>query len=260
MAIIHWQIANQSHCGNVRKVNEDALLVQPGYPLFTIADGMGGHAAGDIASQMLIDELTALQLKPTLPGATEQVNDALLTCNNKILDYSASTLDGKTAGSTVVAMLSRLNQATCLWAGDSRLYRHRDAQLEQLTEDHSYVAELVKSGQLAPEDAINHPNANIITRTVGAEPDLQLDKIHFEVKPGDTYLLCSDGLYNEIDAADLQQALAAEDIFRSADSLLNLCLRGKARDNVSFIIARALEQGEGEESTEPLDATIALFP
>jgi len=254
MAVAAWQISSQSHCGNVRTVNEDSLLVQQHYPLLAIADGMGGHQAGDIASQMLIGQLAILNLDTHLATATQQVSQAIQESNTNIMDYSTRNLKGQTIGSTVVAMLSQGTVGACLWVGDSRLYRHRNHQLQQLTEDHSYVAELVRAGQLLPEEAANHPNANIITRTVGVATPVQVDQLRFDVIPQDTFLLCSDGLYHEVSDSELAQALAAEDIYRASDQLLNLCLRRAAKDNVSFIIARALAE---EINTD--DTTLTLI-
>lgn len=254
MAVTAWQISSQSHCGNVRKVNEDSLLVQQHYPLLAIADGMGGHQAGDIASQMLIGQLAILNLDANLATATQQVSQAIQESNAHIKDYSTRNLKGQTIGSTVVAMLSQGNMGACLWVGDSRLYRFRSHQLQQLSKDHSYVAELVRSGQLLPEDAANHPNANIITRTVGVETPVKVDQLRFDVRPEDTFLLCSDGLYNEVSDEELSQTLGAEDVYRASDQLLNLCLRRSAKDNVTFIIARALEH----ESISD-DTTLTLY-
>lgn len=254
MTVTDWQIASQTHCGNVRRINEDSLLVQQHFPLLAIADGMGGHQAGDIASQMLINQLANLPLDDGLPQAESQVSQAILTGNAEIIQYGERNLQGQTIGTTVVVMLARGTRGTCLWAGDSRLYRFRGARLQQLSEDHSYVEELVKSGQLRPEDARNHPNANIITRTVGVDPNLEVAQLHFRIAPKDTFLLCSDGLYNEASPEELTQALKAEDIYRASDQLLNLCLHRTARDNISFIIARALD-----DKTPVLDGAMTVY-
>lgn len=254
MTVTDWQISSQTHCGNVRKVNEDSLLVQQHYPLLAVADGMGGHQAGDIASQMLINQLANLSLENELTDAAAQVRQAILTGNADIIDYGKRNLGGQTIGTTVVAMLARGSEGACLWAGDSRLYRYREPDLQQLSEDHSYVGELVKSGQLHPKDARHHPSANVITRTVGVDPKLEVAQLTFHIAPRDTFLLCSDGLYNEASNTELQQAMSADDIYRASDQLLNLCLHRAARDNISFIIARALD-----DKTPILDATLTVF-
>jgi protein phosphatase len=252
---VEWQIATQTHRGNVRRINEDALLVEKHYPLLMVADGMGGHQAGDVASRMLVETLGDLELNGRLEDVTSQVNRSILQCNNRLREYARRKLDGVTMGSTVVAMLADHSTGICLWAGDSRLYRARGNRLKQLTADHSYVAELVRSGQLLPEEAVNHPSSNIITRAVGSTTDLSLDSRSFDIQLDDTYLLCSDGLYNEVDGEEILTAMRSGDIWQSSHQLLNLCLSRRARDNVSFIIARPME----DDPTDP-DATLTFYP
>ena len=252
---MEWQIATQTHRGKVRKINEDALLAEKHFPLFVVADGMGGHEAGDVASRMLVDDLALLDLPAGLQYSLAAVRSSILHSNDSMIDYGRRRLGGQMIGSTVVAMLADGTTGTCLWAGDSRLYRARDRHLLQMTEDHSYVAELVRSGKITQEEAVNHPASNRITRAVGSSAQLQLDSDSFDILPDDTFLLCSDGLYNEVDARELLQALEAEDVWQSSHQLLNLCLSRQARDNISFIIARAIDAGE-----EDLDATLTYYP
>ncbi|MBN7794997.1 PP2C family protein-serine/threonine phosphatase [Parahaliea mediterranea] len=252
-----WQIATQTHRGNVRPGNEDALLVDKRFPLLLVADGMGGHEAGEVASRMLVDGLGALAL-PVAPGLAEArraLEDAIQRCHREVIDYAARHQAGRTVGSTVVTMLVVEAGAICVWAGDSRLYRVRHAQLRQLTEDHSRVAELVRVGALSSEEARQHPAANIITRAVGASPRLELAADEFDVCPGDTYLLCSDGLYNEVSAAELLQAMEAADLWLSSLQLLQLCLSRAARDNITFILARPLASAR-----DGLDETLTFYP
>ncbi|MCB1675214.1 MAG: serine/threonine-protein phosphatase [Halioglobus sp.] len=251
---MEWEIATQSHRGNVRPTNEDALLADRHYPLLMVADGMGGHAAGEVASQMLAGQLAALRLAGNLPQALEQVRSTVEQCNQDMIAYGRTHLAGQTIGSTVVAMLAQDFQGACVWAGDSRLYRARHAQLEQLTGDHSHVAELVRAGRLSAAEAVNHPSSHAITRAVGAAPALDLDLTTFDIRPGDTYLLCSDGLYHEVSPEEIVASMLAVDIRRSARHLLNLCLGRRARDNISFIIGRPLGPGG-----DP-DATLTYYP
>ena len=255
MSINEWQVASQSHCGNVRKVNEDSILALTQPTLLAVAAGMGGHQAGDVASQMLIEELSVVPLNANLTENIARVNDAILASNESIINYSTNHLDGQTVGTTVVVMLSDKNTASCLWAGDSRLYRLRKNQLEQLTHDHSHVAELIQSGLLQPEDAYNHPSSNIITRSVGVEKQLSLDQVRFDILSQDTFLLCSDGLYSEVAEGEMVQAMQAYDIYRGSNWLLNLCLGRAAKDNISFIIARALDQ-----KSDLQGSTLTFYP
>lgn len=252
---MEWQIATQTHCGNVRPINEDALLVEKHYPLLMVADGMGGHAAGDVASGMLAEQLGELQLADNLHDAVAQVTTLIQQCNKDMVEYARRELDGQSIGSTVVVMLADEFTGACLWAGDSRLYRARDGRLQQLTGDHSYVADMVRAGQLSADEAVNHPSSNVITRAVGATSDLTLDSDTFVIRPEDSYLLCSDGLYNEATAEEILSALLAADIWQSSHQLLHLCLGRKARDNISFIIARPIDV-----RIDDLDATLTYYP
>jgi protein phosphatase len=250
-----WQIATQTHRGNVRKINEDALLVEKRYPLLAVADGMGGHEAGDVASRMLVERLAGLDLANHLQEAAAQLESSIVECNTLLIEYARQRLNGQTIGCTVVAMVVDEGRGACLWAGDSRLYRARNGSLHQLTRDHSYVADLVRAGQLSDEQAANHPSSNVITRAVGAAPELQLDCEMFDVAEGDTFLLCSDGLYNEVGTQELLAAMEASDIWQGADHLLQLCLSRAARDNVTFVVARPANLG----APDP-DATLTFYP
>jgi serine/threonine protein phosphatase PrpC len=220
-----------------------------------VADGMGGHEAGEVASQLLVNGLTALELPADLARARDVLEAAIQRCHREVIDYARRHHRGQTVGSTVVAMLAAGSAAVCVWAGDSRLYRVRDGQLQQLTEDHSYVAELLRQGALTPEEASRHPSSNIITRAVGAATELVLDVTEFEVRPADTYLLCSDGLYNETSPEELLQALSAGDLWLSSVQLLQQSLAREARDNITFVAARPLES-EGDE----LEETLTFYP
>jgi len=252
---MEWQIATQTHCGNVRRINEDSLLVDKSYPLLMIADGMGGHAAGDVASRMLAEKLGALPLARGLSDALAQIRSAVMRCNSDMIEYARHNLAGQTIGSTVVAMLAQGFTGACVWAGDSRLYRARGGRLQQLTVDHSHVANMVRAGRLSAEEAQNHPYSNVITRAVGAAPELDLDSNTFDIVPGDTYLVCSDGLYNEVSDGEILSSMLARDIWWSSHQLLNLCLSRKARDNVSFIIGRPVAVIEDD-----LDITSTFYP
>ena len=239
-ASVRWLIASRSHPGNVRSSNEDALLVREDYPLLAIADGMGGHRAGDVASQLIVGKLARLDMATSLKAARRQVEQSLLDSNEAIVDYSDRSLAGATAGSTAIVLLTRAGRGVCLWVGDSRLYRIRGGIIEAMTRDHSYVADLVSQGLLNAADAASHPASNVITRAVGANKTLEVDSVRFDIARGDTYLLCSDGLYNECEAAEMLDIASRRDVENSSARLLDLCLSRGARDNVSLIIARAL--------------------
>lgn len=235
---MHWHISAQTHRGHVRPTNEDALAVIESYPLLAVADGMGGHQAGEIASRMIVERLSALRLPPTIAHAQQQIAQSLQACNHAILEFADQQLAGGTAGSTVVVLYAHGAQGVCLWVGDSRLYRVRRRQLEQLTDDHSIVAEMVAAGLITALEARSHPSNNIITRAVGARKTLEIDCIAFDIEPGDIFLLCSDGLINEIDDTEILDILLEHDVHECGTQLRDLCLSRAARDNLTLIIGQ----------------------
>lgn len=235
---VTWTSTKRTDLGNVRKVNEDSVVVHATENLWAVADGMGGHDAGDVASKQITAALGELKLGESFPDNIDLLEDTLLLVNQQLRDYAQEKFTGRTVGSTVVLMYAQNEFGACMWAGDSRLYRWRSNYLEQLTNDHSQVEALLESGLIESEEAIDHPASNIITRAVGAADTLQLDVRAIDVAAGDVYLLCSDGLYNEVDSAAIASQLQGAAPEQAADQLLKSCLAGNAQDNVSFIILK----------------------
>jgi len=233
-----WQSAAQSHRGNRRKTNEDSVLCRPDVALWVVADGMGGHMAGDVASQAITDALGRLRLEGQLSDDVDRVEDMLLAVNDELRLHARTQCQGGTVGSTVVTLLVRDEVGVVLWAGDSRLYRLRGGRLEQVTRDHNPVSDLLDSGVVTEADALA-ADTNIITRAVGGQANLSLDVAVFDVRCGDTLLLCSDGLYRELDNVALKEILAGDAVQDVARRLLDRALAGAARDNVSVVVARA---------------------
>lgn len=232
-----WSSAQQTHRGKKRRNNEDAVLSRALDHLWVVADGMGGHQAGEVASQAITAALAGLRLDGPLSARVDAVEDVLLTVNDELRLHARGQGVGTTIGSTVVAMLAHGALGVVLWAGDSRLYRLRAGRLEQVTRDHNPVSDLLDSGAVTEEEALA-ADTNIITRAVGGQPQLFLDVAVFDVQPDDTFLLCSDGLYRELDDVALTRALSGTGLAAVADSLLAQCLEGPAQDNISLVIAR----------------------
>jgi serine/threonine protein phosphatase PrpC len=233
---INWKSVQYSHTGLVRKINEDAMLSLPEQKLWAVADGMGGYEAGNIASDMIISSLKKLKLGGSLNETVNRVEDSLIEVNNLILAYADILLDGRILGSTVVTLIIKGRVGISMWAGDSRLYRYRNRQLEQLTRDHSYVANQVMQGQITAKEAGDHPDSNKITRAVGADSEIYIDINAFSVQLGDIFLLCSDGLYNKVSNNEIAKTLASLSIKQAVNELVLKALDNGADDNVSVVL------------------------
>lgn len=233
--MITWISSYATDVGCKRRINEDAVLARPDDGFWAVADGMGGHAAGDVASTAIVHALGSTQRPDQFSGFVDKVEDTLIDVNAQLRDYSRQELAGRTVGSTVVTLMLDETVGCCLWAGDSRLYRRRGPELVRLSRDHSAVQELVENGVISQDEADHHPQSNVITRAVGGADVLCLDAVLFHPQPGDVYLLCSDGLYNEVSAAEIAECLVLP-VERATQSLLDLALERGARDNVSLVV------------------------
>ena len=227
-----------THTGHVRKINEDAILARPELGLWVVSDGMGGHAAGDFASRTVIDMLEALPADLPPAQIPRAARDALHHAHAGIR-AEGDRLGQGTIGATVVLLVIAEGHFMCLWAGDSRLYRLRDGQIEMISADHSVVGELVEQGYLDWDEAEHHPHANQITRAVGVGETLEIDKRRGEVRPGDRFLLCSDGLTKYARAETLRQQVDGVPLDRAGETLMQTALDGGGADNVSLIVVEA---------------------
>jgi serine/threonine protein phosphatase Stp1 len=224
-----------THVGRVRKINEDSILSLPDQKIWVVADGMGGHAAGDFASQTIVDTIAMIQ--PDLePGELMRGLRKTIFQAHDIIRAEAEAKGQGTVGATVVALIMTDEHFVAFWAGDSRLYRFRDGDIEMLTTDHSLVAELVLSGEMTWDQAEKHPQSNAITRAVGVGDVLELDKIRGDVASGDRYLICSDGLTKYATFDTLKRMVVDAPIETVADSLLSYALDSGGADNISIIV------------------------
>ncbi|THB66786.1 MAG: serine/threonine-protein phosphatase [Gammaproteobacteria bacterium] len=235
-----WISCSKTDKGNVRKINEDSMLDMPAKGLWVVADGMGGHEAGDLASQTVIDKMAEIDSDDLLCDHYYYITEAIQTANREILEVSKNKFNGAVIGSTVVILYLQNDTINFLWAGDSRGYLLRDNKLTQITTDHSEVQELVARGLIPKEEAENHPRANVITRAVGAVEDLDLDSISCRYQRGDIILLCSDGLIRDINDNEIEEIIKYKDIDDSLERLMKTCLDRTAADNVTIILVRIL--------------------
>ena len=213
----HWTCAARTDVGPVRSRNEDAYLVQPQRGLWAVADGMGGHAFGDLASRAVVDALAALPPPVNMADFIASAR-ASLSHVNQALRGSALERHVPVIGSTVVALLACGRDAASLWAGDSRIYLYRQGRLQQLTRDHSQAEEL---------------------RAIGAADAIEFDVAPLVVRDGDVFLLCSDGLSNPVDEQAIATVLANADCERAAQELIAMALANGGRDNVTAVVVRA---------------------
>ena len=239
--------AARSHTGG-RELNEDRVLERSDVGLWAVADGMGGHRAGDVASALVVEALGQVASFGSGYAYLNDVAGRLQAVNSDLLERSGGGRGrGRPGlmGSTVVALLAHEGYYACVWAGDSRAYLLRRGRLTRITHDHSLVQEMVDAGSLSVEEARSHPRANVITRAVGVAEPLQLDRRHAAIEPGDIFLLCSDGLTGAMCDDEIEERLLRRDLERAADDLLGLALGRGARDNVSLVLVEADSAASG---------------
>ena len=230
-----WHSCAASNVGHLRKANEDSFLDAREQCLWVVADGMGGHSRGDLASQIIIEKLLDFSPGTDAASAVDAMRERLYAANTRC----RSLAQGQVMGSTVAAMFSLQNQAFLLWAGDSRIYRLRDGEMQQLTEDHSLVQELCRLGELTEEEAENHPSSNVITRAVGVHEELEIDVVETEVRAGDRFLLCSDGLFKDVRREEIRKCLSSPSPEEALADLVKQALDRGGTDNVTAIVVQA---------------------
>ncbi len=228
-----YRSAAITHVGTVRTANQDAVLDRPARGLWCVADGMGGHSAGELASARLIETLDALSAERL---STDGVIAAVREVNLELTSLGKAR--NTTIGSTIAVLLANGATMTALWAGDSRIGRLRQGQFEWLTRDHSFVQELIDRGEITPEQADRHPMRHLITRVVGVDPDPGVEALALDVRAGDVLLVCSDGLIHAVPEAEIGQQLGQPDPHATVKSLLATALHNGARDNVSAVVVR----------------------
>jgi protein phosphatase len=233
--------AGASDTGRKRRRNEDSYVIAP--PLFAVADGMGGAQAGEIASK-----LAAAALEDTDAGALsgkDRVMSLIQEANRRVYERSNEDPNASGMGTTITVALVEDGGVTIGHVGDSRAYRYRDGSIEQITEDHSLVNELMKSGKLSPEEAETHPQRSVITRALGTDPDVDVDSFTVETQVGDVFLLCSDGLTTMVDDDDILGVLERyhDDLDRATKSLVSAANRGGGEDNITVVAFAIADPG-----------------
>jgi serine/threonine protein phosphatase PrpC len=232
-----WRLrsAGRTHTGRVRAHNEDNLVDRPEAGLWAVADGMGGHTRGDLASGRIREALEQIQPPGELEAYLALVRERIEAVHRGLMVEAKHG----TCGSTIAALLVRGGRCACLWAGDSRVYRLRAGRLERLTRDHSLVEELVAIGAVAPEDARSHPLANRITRAVGVGDRIELADVESRLAPGDRYLISTDGVHGVLAPEVLANLVALPSLDAAADALTAAVLNAGAPDNLTLVLVAA---------------------
>ena len=237
---MRFECASRTHVGLKRKINEDSILVETDRGLWAVADGMGGHEAGEVASAMVVDALRALPGTSDLDQLAASAEEALSTTNRELIQLARSNGSDKTIGTTVVGLAIADGQFRCFWSGDSRGYRLRDGTISRVTRDHSLVQQLVDSGIIKEEEAELHESSSVITRAVGVAEQFAIDVVGGEVRAGDLFLLASDGLTRVLNDREIAIEIERSSVEQAADNLLQTVLERGAPDNVSIILAQVV--------------------
>jgi serine/threonine protein phosphatase PrpC len=247
--------AAATHAGRKRRLNEDSYVERP--PLFAIADGMGGARAGEVASRLAA---AALEDDGVAEGAPEErVVELIQEANRRVFERAHEDASVSGMGTTMTVAIVDDGGVTIGHVGDSRAYRLRHGDLEQLTDDHSLVAELVRSGRLTPEEADAHPQRSVITRAVGTDPDVDVDAFTVAAEPGDVYLLCSDGLTDMLNDGGIRTVFEEhpDDLQATAKGLVSAANRVGGDDNIT-VVCFAMDEDAPEGATAVGDSMEAI--
>jgi serine/threonine-protein phosphatase Stp1 len=222
-----------THQGRVREKNQDSFCIRERDGLWAVADGMGGHEGGEWASAALVRELERVELATGLDEAGAQVAEALRVANAAIVAEAGER--GRQMGTTVVTLIVREQYYLVQWVGDSRAYLLRDGAFSQLSRDHTQVQEMVDRGLMEASQVAGHPMGHILSRAVGVRGEIEIDRAAGEVRPGDVFLLCSDGLHSYVEVDEIRHMLGRGSPERALDELIAATLAAGAPDNVTAI-------------------------
>jgi PPM family protein phosphatase len=240
-----------SDTGRKRRRNEDAYVVRP--PLFAVADGMGGAQAGEVASRLAVE---ALAHGDADVGGEQRVTALIQEANRRIYRHAGEDAATSGMGTTMTVALVEDGDVVIGHVGDSRAYLVRDGELRQLTDDHSLVGELIRSGKLSPSEAESHPQRSVITRALGSDPDVDVDTFTVEARTGDVFLICSDGLTSMVDDEAILRAVQGhrDDLDAAARELVRMANRGGGEDNITVVCFEIAEEGAPPDETAVLAA------
>jgi protein phosphatase len=233
--VLQFETGSATHAGKVRSVNEDNYLVGANHGVWLVADGMGGHKNGKLASSIVVDAAKTLGRAASAPDLLARFNDRIYRANAELLRLSGGKED-TVIGSTIAALLVFGGHFACVWSGDSRIYLVRGRTISQLSRDHTEVQELIDRGVIQPSEARTWPRRNVITKAIGVFKEPDLEAVQGDLKPGDTFVLCSDGLTGHVEDEEILQHVLNVPAQSACEALIQLTLDRGAKDNVTVIV------------------------
>jgi serine/threonine protein phosphatase PrpC len=236
---IVWTSCARTHTGRVRKVNQDAFVNYPDKCLWIVADGIGGHKDGGIASNAIVGAFKQFEPEKTIGASTKKIYQELDRINSVLVKQAAVAGENLVVGSTVAILYVNQQRCVVVWSGDSRIYLFRRGRLKRLTYDHNNESKLLAEG-FSSEEIKVHPYAQILTHAIGGELEVYLDAQIQEIKLGDVFLLCSDGLNKEVSDSEIEHALTQMPYQQALNFLMDLSLQRGGRDNITIILAQAI--------------------
>jgi protein phosphatase len=226
-----------THVGKLRDRNEDSYLIRPEAGIWAVADGMGGHEAGDLASQTVIAALQSIELPTSAAGLLSHCEDRVARANDRIKEISRAR-GGVLIGATLAVLLAFDGYYACVWSGDSRIYVVRAGEILQLSRDHTEVQELLASGVITPNEAKTWTGNNVVTRAIGVYDEPELEITSGPLQPGDSFVICSDGLTHHVEDSEILDCVTANMSQQACDNLIALALERGGSDNVTVIVTR----------------------
>ncbi|MFW6076666.1 MAG: PP2C family protein-serine/threonine phosphatase [Hyphomicrobiales bacterium] len=239
-AAFRFETGTATHTGKVREVNEDGLFANADWGVWVVADGMGGHENGRLASATIVEEVSTIGNAVSAPDLLARFRDRIFRANARLLKAADHKGPHVIIGSTVAAVLVYGGHYACVWSGDSRIYLVRGEEMQQVSRDHTEAQELVDHGSISPAEARNWPRRNVITRAIGIFDDPGLDLVQGELHAGDVFVVCSDGLTGPVEDAEIRHSIASHAPQEACDALIDMALERGASDNVTVIVVRCM--------------------
>jgi protein phosphatase len=236
-ACVMFETGAATHVGKVRERNEDSYLTRPETGIWAVADGMGGHEAGDLASRTIIEALGSIEHPTSAADLLSLCENQVALANGRLKTFSRER-GGVIIGATLAVLLTYDSHYACVWSGDSRIYVVRAGQITQLSRDHTEVQELVSQGVITPKEAKVWSGKNVITRAIGVFDEPELEMLSGPLEPGDSFVICSDGLTHHVDDDEILNCVHSHLSQQACDRLLELTLERGAVDNVTVIVVR----------------------